>query len=84
MATSVKLLIQLFCLVPRISANVVILEILDWVDCVSDQQRRGTDQALALHHSHIQVTVVTLWSHCGHFNNNIPLSHGHTSHILVK
>ena len=26
----------------------------------------GTDQALAVHHSHIEVTLVTLWAHSGH------------------
>ena len=50
------------------------------VDCSSDQHPGGTawwsmghggtiggtDQALAVHHSHIEVTLVTLWAHSGH------------------
>ena len=61
---------------------ILVLQILDWLDCASDQQCRGTDQALALHHSHIQVTLVTLGSHSGHCNN-IPLCRQWVSESLI-
>ena len=71
-------------LMKKRAPNVVILvlQILDWLDCASDQQCRGTDQALALHHSHIQVTLVTLGSHSGHCNN-IPLCRQWVSESLI-